>query len=65
LRLLFQLTPNKRMEKYGLSDFDYVTIKPSQITKEMLNMTLLIGFAAAVLIAIPFEALAEYVDKHH
>lgn len=28
-------------------------------------MTILIGFAAAVFIAIPLEALASYVDRHH
>lgn len=31
----------------------------------MQKMTLLIGFAAAVFLAIPIEALANYVDKHH
>ncbi len=28
-------------------------------------MTLLIGFAAAVFIAIPIELLVSYVDRHH
>ncbi len=28
-------------------------------------MTLLIGFAAAVFLAIPIEALATYIDKRH
>ena len=28
-------------------------------------MTLLIGFAAAVFLALPIEAICSYVDRHH
>ena len=51
--------------KSVLLDTPAVIIKPSHITKEMPNMTLLIGFAAAVFLAIPIEALAVYIDRHH